>query len=715
LPLHDLAKAIPGILVAALLPGYALATLLAPRWRAWERLAASPGLSAGFFGVLGLGMRVVHVPFEPLTVIPATLLLVGAAFARRRWAGPLPATGTPWWIPIPALVAGCAGAAAFAWALHGQVLPPDWDPRVHATVAASIARTHDVLPLFPIPLQNTAFARIRPGFEAMTAVVSWIGGPDPAMSMAPIVTAVLVLMPLGLTLLALEATGSVAFAVVVPLLAAGLAFPSDQAILGRFPQLVDSVLVSPYIVATLRLVRGRDVLDHALLLVAFAASIWVLHGLEVITTVLVGGGLIAWAALAVLRTSPRQALLRIAVACAATLASAAVVTRLMRLPHTPAAHPIEPSTTVPSAATLPFHPHQLLQVLAQTDLTSPLAVALYSIGIVAILLVYRRLWWVLLAHVIFLVLLADSLFWHKVNNLSFNLFPYGETDRVVGLQYWVIPFILGAGFLAVLKLIRAIAAERRLWTRLAIGAGIAALLVGIAHGPIERVWSSAFGYTAPVFIYPMGTFEALTNLASWRLLVAASALVVLIACVVACRRVALPAAVRARFGPGAAGLDAVAVVLAVLIMVMLGLGVRAEFDLYTRQVAIRSLSTQADVNVLHQMSARLAPGTLVLTDGLSDAGVYLAALTDLTPLVPNGSELGTLSLPLVTALANACTDPAAAEQAVQPVGAVFVGSHDILGASVPWNADCIGRLPNLRLVASDSYQGQRAVAFAVVR
>ena len=93
--LQDLAQAIPGILVAVLLTGYAVATVLAPRWRSWEKLAAAPGLSAGFFGVLGLGLHLVHIPFEPLTVFPCVGVAAVVAVVRRRVSGPSPADGVP--------------------------------------------------------------------------------------------------------------------------------------------------------------------------------------------------------------------------------------------------------------------------------------------------------------------------------------------------------------------------------------------------------------------------------------------------------------------------------------------------------------------------------------------------------------------------------------------------------------------------------------------
>ena len=38
------------------------------------------------------------------------------------------------------------------------------------------------------------------------------------------------------------------------------------------------------------------------------------------------------------------------------------------------------------------------------------------------------------------------------------------------------------------------------------------------------------------------------------------------------------------------------------------------------------------------MNATLPRGTLVMTDGQADAGMWIAAFTDLTPLVPNHSS-----------------------------------------------------------------------------
>lgn len=712
MPLHDLAQAVPGLLVAVLLPGFALATVLGPRWAAWERLAAAPGLSAGFLGVLGLGLRLVHIPFEPVTVLPCIGLLAAAGIYRgRRARSGRDDLGPPWWVPIPALVAGAVGTAAFVYALHGQVLPPDWDSAAHGGLANGIAQAHDVLPLIPIPLEGTFFARSRPGFEAMAAVVSWVGGPPPAASMAPVVATAMFLLPLGIAMLALEATGSVALAVVAPLLAAGLAFPSDQAILGRFPLVVDSTLVAPLLVAGRRLLRGNQVRDNAVLIAALTAAIWVIHGLEIVTALVVGGGLLAATAVSVLRGSPRVAVLRAGAAVFAASAGAVLTTVLTRLPSAPAPLHPEPSSVVIAQGYSPVHLHVLLQYISETDLTSPVAVALFGVGVAA-LVIKRRLLWVLVAEVVLLAAMVDTLYWHRLARLWRVLSPWGDTDRLLGIQYWLIPIILGTGLLTVAAAMRALARRRNLNVWVWSAAGAAVVAVVLARGPILRGWTRVFG-SSPIYLNALGLFDRLATLDRWGAVIAVAAAALVGASIAGARGASLPRALRSRLGATAGELDVAAVAVAVVALLSLAIGAGEEISLYQRSVVNRGLVTPVDLVVLARMSAALPAGSVILTDG--DAGLWTAAVTDLTLLVPNSFGSGPPLTSPVTALAHACSDPAAAESALRHVDAVFVGAHHLPSETQPWNVGCIGRLPGLRLIAAQPWQGTEAAAFAVTR
>jgi hypothetical protein len=714
-PLQDLAQSIPGVVIAALLPGFALATLLSPRWHWWARIAMSPGLSAGFIGVFGMAMHDVHIPFEPMTVLPLIVALVVAAVFRWRRSTPGDSGDLPGWIAIPGLLVGLVGAAVFVWALHGQLLPPDWDAPTHGGLAATIARAHDVLPLIPIPLEATEFVRVRPGFEAMAAVVSWLGGPSPAESMGPVIAATLVLLPLSLTLLALEATGSVALAALVPFFALGLAFPSYQAILGRFPEVVDSTLIVPLIVATLRVMRGVFTRDNLLLLLAITASIWVIHGLELFTALVVASGLLVWTAVRVVRAAPRLALGRIALAVGAMLVGAALVTVLTRMPHVPPANPTAPSAVVLQTVSSHVQLHQIAADIAQSDLISPITLALYVIGVVT-MLIRRRMLWVLVAQILLVLLMVDDLYLHKLDKLWRLIYPWGDPDRIVGVQYWLIPLVLATGFLAMVSVVRSLSRTRQVQ----VGAGIAALvalaLAFVLRHPLGDLWVDLFG-PYPFSIFPLGILDPLSALRPWVPVVELAALAVVVAWLVTARGIGTPRFLSERLGPAAQGLDTAGIVLGVVAVLCVIVGASTELGVYKQEVATRSLVSPADMTVLTRMGQVLPKGAIVMNDGGDDAGEWLAALTDFTPLTPNGFAWNTLDTPLDVDLENACIDPAAAEAAIQHAhpDAIFMGSLDIASPEYPWNFSCISRLPDLRLLVSVPGNGSVSAAFAVIK
>ena len=715
MPLQDLAQSIPGVVIAALIPGFALATLLAPGWRAWQRLAMSPGLSAGFIGIAGLAMHDVHLPFEPLTIFPVLVVLVGAAVVRWRRRVPAPRNDVPWWLPLPALLAGALGAAMFVWALHGQLLPPDWDTATHGGLASAIARQHSVLPLIPIPLEATEFVRPRPGFEALSAVVSWLGAPSPAKAMGPVMAMTLVLMPLSLAFLVFEMTGSVVLTAIVPFFALGLAFPADQVIIGRFPEVIDSTLIVPFIVASLRVIRGRSTLENALLIVAIVASIWVIHGLELVTALVVGCGLYAAAVFTVLRASPRAGMLRIGLVVGATLVGAALVTLLTRLPHVPLPSRVQPSPIVVATASEPLKFHHILVTIAETNLTSPIALGLFVIGVVA-LLMRRKMLWVLAAQVLLVVMMVDDLFLHKLTWFWRLVYPWGDTDRIVGVQYWLLPLVLSAGLLSLVDVMRRMSRTRRLWAVTAVATVAVVAITFIARHALGRFWTSLTSVNT-VYLYPLGVFNRLALLRPWILTMAVAGIVVVVAWFAFARHIALPGAVHRRMGVIAQHLDAGAAVLGGLAILCLVVGAATELGVYTNEVNTRSLVSPADLTVLQRMEHALPKQAVVMSDGGDDAGMWIAGLTTMTPLVPNGFAWGTLDTPLDVALGNACTDPTAAEAAITQAqtDAVFIGALNIAAPLYDWNVTCIGNLPNLRLIASATWNGAVAAGFVVIK
>ncbi len=673
----------------------------------------APGLSCGLIGVAGMAMHDAHIPFEPLTIGPLVFVLgVAAIFRWRRSARGGTVVVTTWWLPVPALIAGAVGAGVFAWALHGQVLPPDWDAPVHSGLASAIARAHDVLPLIRIPVEGTSFVRLRPGFEATSVLVSWLGAPSAPEALAPIITVTVLLMPLSLSLLAFETTGSVAIAAIAPLFGLGLAFPADQAILGRYPEVVDSTLIAPMIVAGMRVVRGVSTRDNALLLMTITASIWVIHGLEVVTAALVGCGLIVAAAVRAVRASPRDGLIRIGVAAGAALIGAVLLTLLTRVPHEPPPTATQPSSVVLPTTSSPVMLHALLVGVAQTNLASPVVIALYIIGVIA-LLVRRRLLWVLFAQIVIVVLMVDDLYLHKFENLWRVVYPLGDPDRILAAQYWLIPLVLGAGLLATVRAMRSLSRTRRWQLAATVATVVVTLAVFIARKPLGHLWTQSVG-AFPFFIYPFGDFDPLSDLHRWILVLAIAALVTILAWVAIVCGVQTPAFIRERLGPTGTLLDAAGIALGIVAVLCLVVGAAADLSTYRGEVATRSFVTPADLTVLRTMNASLPQGTLVMTDGQADAGMWITAFTDLTPLVPNSFEYGVLSVQLEAALANACKDPATAEAIVQRAGVVFVGSRRVTDPLYPWNASCIARLNDLRLVASATWQGTIAAAFAVV-
>jgi hypothetical protein len=715
---EDLLRALPGVLVAALLPGYLIASLLVPRWPAWERLVAAPGLSAGLIGLLGLVYHQLHIPLIPATMLPAVAVLGGSRLLLWRRGVSTPSEGPSAQLPARhrravigcALFAGALSAALLATALHDEVLPPDWDPAAHGNVVNGIVRSHDIFPTVPVPLEGTGSVRPRAGFEATVALASGLGGPAGAASQLPVTVAAVVLLPLGLAMLALEGVGDWRVAALAPLLGVGLAFPADQVILGRLPLVVDSTLVVPLVVASVRLLRGQRLLAHAGFIVAAVASIWVIHGLEALSALVIGGALMLTV---LLRLPLRLTLPRVSLAAVSALAGAAIANTLTRPPAVPSAAPgvaTGPSQAEQASSTMAaLDPHLIIQFVGQTDLSSPVAVALVLVGVVTVF-VHGRLRWALVPLALLVVALADRLSAQHFGRLWREVYPWADPDRLLGLLYFVLPLLLAAGLIFALELGGRLGGTLRRWqVTTAAGAGllVAALL---ARHPIGTAWSRVFGDTPTAYLYPLGRFEGLVGLRRW-----APALFIVFGAAAAAWLI------RGwqRFGryPGGgrlpAALPAVGVITAV-VLVSLGAGAHNEFAVYRAEIDGRALVSVADLEVMAAMSRALPANSFVLTDSHNDAGIWTAALTADYAVVPSGFEGQPPGEATVTALQNACIDPGVAAAALQSADAVFVGARRLPGAVDIWDADCIGRLPGVTLIAAVGPAGARASAFRIV-
>ena len=452
--LIDLLRAAPGLVVLGLAPGLAAVSLIRPSMPGWWRLAAAPGLSVGLLGLLGLLYHRAHVPFELTTVLPPVaglvLAAVGLRAARRRvpLADPLPAgRGREGRILIAgALVAGLLSASVAVVAYRSQPLPLETDNPVHAFATRSIAVNHDVIAAQPVPVLGTTSTRERVAFEATAAEIAGIGGMRPEAAMLPLVLFCVLLLPLSLAMLMLEATGSWRMAAVAPLLGVGMTMIPWALDYGEFPYLADATLVVPLALSARRALLGLERSREVLLVALMVAAIWVTHGLEFFTALVVGVPF----AVASLRGRPLGDVARGAVGVAAAVAAGALlVTVLTKLPAAPLAQPpagVAASTQAPQMLARMGSRSQSVQALADfvhSELVVP-AVVLYVLGIAAALIV-RGLRWALVAHVALLLILADVGYGGVLMRIWTPLFPWSGPDRIVSIQWFVVPLLMTWG------------------------------------------------------------------------------------------------------------------------------------------------------------------------------------------------------------------------------------------------------------------------------
>ena len=447
MPLDQLLRALPVVLLLGTIPGLAVVTLIDPRLPWVQRFAAAPGFSAGIVGVTGLVFGLVHVGFMPVTVLPVLLVLVAAAVVRhlrlpgsaRPAGGDRPGPG--WAVAGAGLIAGLVLAGITFTEMRGDALPPSTDPAVHGAVAAAIVQDRDVLPVVPVPVTGSGFVRTQAAFEATDALASELGAGGPANVMRPLALVSLLLLPLSVGLLAWRAVPDARVAALASLLCLGLIFPARWVAYGDYPYLVDSTLVVPLILAVACCLEGRSTAASAVMAGAAVLAIWVIHGLEIPTAVVIGGPL--WVAILLQRR--RAALAGAGAVLAAVAVGAAAGYLLTRSPVLAAGQVSGPQVDEGAGylAVLRFRDLDAIRVSLPWTL-SVLSALLLCAGWVVLVRERRARWLVgslLLPGLCILDLAGPQLLrpiWSRV-------YPWGSLDRLSGMEFFVIPVIAAVG------------------------------------------------------------------------------------------------------------------------------------------------------------------------------------------------------------------------------------------------------------------------------
>jgi hypothetical protein len=460
-PLDQLLRALPIVLLLGTIPGLAVVTLIDPRLPWVQRLAAAPGFSAAAVGVTGLVLRLLHAGFEPATVLPVLVLLVGAA-GVRHWrrspeCGGDQHPGPGWGVAGVALIAGLVLIGITAVEMRADALPASTDPAVHGAVAARIVQDRDVLPVVPIPVTGSGFVRTQAAFEATDALASELGAGGPANVMLPLTLVSLLMLPLSVGLLAYRAVSDRRTAALASLLCLGLIFPARWLVFGDYPYVVDSTLVVPLILAVTCCLEGRSTLTSAAMAGAAVLAIWVIHGLEIPTAVVVGAPI--WAAILLRRR--RAAMSGVAAVLAAVAVGAVAGYVLTRVPASPAGQVSGPGVdeAVAYLGNMRFRDLDAFGVFVSWTLSALPAVLLCAGWVV---LVRRRGGrWLLASLALPLLCILDMAGPQLLYPIWVRVFPWSSLDRLSGMEFFVIPVIAAVGAVGVAGLAAQLASRVR--------------------------------------------------------------------------------------------------------------------------------------------------------------------------------------------------------------------------------------------------------------
>ena len=439
MPPVDLVAALPGLLIWGIVPGALVVQMLVPSWPIVYRIAMIPALSAGFVGGVGVVLRLVHIRFSVvsvglvLTALACTAIVVTR---RRRRSGarpPLVGRG-PLILAAVALAAGTCSALVMSARMANAPLPIWNDPAFHGAVAHAIGVSGDVLPPIGVPAAGIDVYRPQMAFEATASLVASISGTNPAHTLAPLCLLAVLVLPASLAALGVELSGSARVGGVAALLGVGMALPSFVVDFGDFPLVLDSTLVVPAVVALRRYVLDEDK-RSLVLLGGIAACIWLIHGSEAFTAAVIAVPAVAIPAL--LKT-PRTSALRLTLAGGLVGAGAialALVTAHEVAPPLPGAVPTLGSRADFTDVVISFY---------RVTLADPVLGLAFAVGVITVV-VTGQLRGILAAHMIIVAILIDRDVTHVLGTLWLRTSVWSESDRLITLQYFVVPPIAAVG------------------------------------------------------------------------------------------------------------------------------------------------------------------------------------------------------------------------------------------------------------------------------
>jgi hypothetical protein len=404
-------------------------------------------------GVTGLVLRLLHAGFMPVTAVPVLVAVVAAGLVRQLRTPPaaLPEghpAGPGWRVAIVALVAGLALIGISAAEMSGDALPPSTDPAVHGAIAATIVQDRDVLPVIPVPVSGSGFARTETAFEATDALASELGAGGAANVMLPLALVSLLLLPLSVGLLAYRAVADGRVAALASLLCLGLIFPARWVVFGDYPYLVDSTLVVPLILAVARCLEGTWVRTGALMVGALTLAIWVIHGTEIPTAVVIG--LPLW--VAILLGRRRAAVEGAALVLAAVALGAVAGYLLTRAPAIAAGRTSGPvvDETAGYLAGLRFQDPAALRAFLGWALSVLTALLLCAGWLVVVR--ERRGRWLLGSALLPVLCILDLAGPQLLHPFWSRIYPWGSVDRLSGMEFFAVPVIAAIGAVGVAKL-----------------------------------------------------------------------------------------------------------------------------------------------------------------------------------------------------------------------------------------------------------------------